>query len=179
MKQQVIAKVYAKAFLEIGEERKINLADELTLLTETINKSNSLENILFMDVFTREEKKAVFGDIAAKLNLSPFLVESIKFLVDEKRIGLLPLIVKEIIVLDDDKKGFIKGTIEGPASEIDQKSKDQIVGFLKEKLKKEPTLNYVQNSSLTAGYRITVEDFQLDASIDSQLEKLKTSVVSE
>jgi F-type H+-transporting ATPase subunit delta len=57
MKELTVAKVYAKSLLEIGDEHKVNIADELTLFTETINKSNDLENILFLDVFTTDEKR--------------------------------------------------------------------------------------------------------------------------
>ena len=50
MKEQSVAKVYAKSFLEIGDEKKIKIADEMVALTELINKSNDLENVLFLDV---------------------------------------------------------------------------------------------------------------------------------
>ena len=66
MKELAVAKVYAKSLLELGDEKKIQLADELTRLTEVINKANDLETVLFMDVFTMEEKKAVFADVAKK-----------------------------------------------------------------------------------------------------------------
>ena len=59
MKEQTVAKVYAKSLLELGDEKGIKLADEMIQLTEVINKSNELENILFLEVFTLEEKKNV------------------------------------------------------------------------------------------------------------------------
>ena len=67
MKEQAVAKVYARSLLEIGEEKKVNIADDLTKLTVAINSSNELENVMFLEVFTLEEKKAVFGDVAKKL----------------------------------------------------------------------------------------------------------------
>ena len=93
MKELSIAKVYAKSFLELGDEKKIKLADEMIKLTEVINKSNDLENVLFLEVFTLEEKKSIFSEVAKKLSLSQLSVEAITYLIDEKRIGLLPLII--------------------------------------------------------------------------------------
>jgi F-type H+-transporting ATPase subunit delta len=179
MKEQSVAKVYAKSFLEIGSESKVNIADELTSLTVAINKSNELENVLFLEVFTLDEKKAVFNDVAKKLNLNAITTSMVNFLIDEKRIGILPLIFKEIIVIDDEKKGFIKGTIEGNSTEIDAATKNKITSFLKTKLGREPHLDYVQSGNVSAGFKVTVEDLQLDASLDNQLEQFKQSIIGE
>lgn len=179
MREQAVAKVYAKSILELGDEKKINIADELVKITEAINSSNALENVLFLDVFTLEEKKNVFVEVSKKLNISPLTVEAVKYLIDEKRIGILPLIVKEVVVIDDDRKGFLKGTIEGNEANIDEAFKNKIISFLKNKLGKEPQLQYVQNSNLSAGFKVTVEDLQLDASLDNQLEQFKQSILSE
>jgi F-type H+-transporting ATPase subunit delta len=179
MKEQAVAKVYAKSLLELGDEKKIDIAGELTKLTEVINKSNELENVMFLELFTLEEKKVVFTEVANKLGLSAITTETVKFLIDEKRIGILPLIIKEVIVLDDERKGFMKGTIEGTDVQIDPAFKAKIEGFLKNKFNREPHLEYVQNSNLSAGYKVTVEDLQLDASLDNQLEQFKQSILSE
>jgi F-type H+-transporting ATPase subunit delta len=179
MKEQAVAKVYAKSILELGDEKNVKIADELTKLTEVINGSNELENVLFLELFTLDEKKAVFDEVAKKLSLSAITTGTINFLIDEKRIGILPLIIKEVIVMDDDRKGFIKGTIEGPDVEIDPAFKSKIESFLKDKLGRTPHLNYVNNSNVTAGYKVTVDDLQLDASLDNQLEQFKQSILSE
>ncbi|WP_408098330.1 FoF1 ATP synthase subunit delta [Peredibacter sp. HCB2-198] len=179
MKEQAVARVYAKSLLELGDERKIDIANELTKLTEVINKSNELENVMFLELFTLDEKKAVFAEVAKKLSLSPITSETVKFLIDEKRIGILPLIIKEVIVMDDDRKGFMKGTIEGSDAQIDPEFKAKIESFLKNKLGRQPTLDYVQNSNVSAGFKVTVEDLQLDASLDNQLEQFKQSILSE
>lgn len=179
MKEKAVAKVYAKSLLELGDDKKVNIADELIKLTELINKSNELENVLFLELFTMDEKKTVFTEVAKKLNLSAITTETIKFLIDEKRIGILPLIIKEVIVMDDERKGFMKGTIEGTDSVIDPSFKAKIEDFLKKKFGREPHLDYIQNNNLSAGYKVTVEDLQLDASLDNQLEQFKQSILSE
>jgi F-type H+-transporting ATPase subunit delta len=178
MKEQSVARIYAKSFLELGDDKKIQIADEMIKLTEVINKSNDLENVLFLDVFTLEEKKGIFLEVAKKLNLSQLSTEGIKYLIDEKRIGILPLIIKEIVVIDDERRGFIKGTIEGNTEHVDEALKAKIVSFLKAKIGREPTLSYVQNNKISAGYKVTVEDLQLDASLDNQLEQFKQSILS-
>ncbi len=179
MKTQNVAKTYARSLLELGDDKKVKLVDELVSLTEMINKTNMLENVLFLDVFTMDEKKAVFAEVAKKANFSSLLTGTVNYLIEEKRIGLLPLIVKEMVVLDDDRKGFIKGVVEGSEAQIDPKIIGQMKTFLNSRLGREPNLTYQQNSNISAGYRVTVEDLQLDASLDYQLDQFKQSVISE
>lgn len=179
MREQAIAKVYAKSLLELGDEKNVKIVDELVKLTETINKSNELENVLFLELFTLDEKKAVFSEVAKKLSLSELTTATIEFLIDEKRIGVLPLIVKEVVVIDDDRKGFMRGVIEGSDSDIDPAIKSKIENFLKNKLGRAPNLEYKSNPNVTAGFKVTVEDLQLDATLENQLEQFKQSILSE
>jgi F-type H+-transporting ATPase subunit delta len=179
MKDVVTAKAYAKALLQMSQEGKSTLVEEIVQLTELINKSNQLENVLFLEIFTVEEKKGVFAEIAKKAALSPVLVTVVNYIIEEKRLNLLPLITKELVIADDDRRGFLKGTIEGAGSEVDPKLAEQIGAFLKKRLGHEAHMHYVQNPNISAGYRVTVDDLQLDASLDNQLEQFKKSVISE
>jgi F-type H+-transporting ATPase subunit delta len=178
VKEQIISKAYAQSLVELSEELKLDLAQELTTLTETINKSNNLETLLFLDVFTNEEKWSVLEVIATKLSLSTTTKNFLNFLIQEKRIGLLPMIFKDVIVIDDHKKGFLRGTIEGREDQIPDDVKNKLKTYLQNKLGKETVLNYVKSDSMSAGYRVTVEDLQLDASLENQLEKFKDSVLN-
>ena len=178
MKEQIVSRAYAQAIVELGESSKVDVATEMTTLTELINKNSHFENLLFLDVFTVEEKLGVFNEVAKKANLSGIVTNFVQFLLNEKRISLLPIIYKEVIVLDDHKKGFLRGVIEGrednPAPEFVEKVKS----FLKSELNKEVELTYEKTENVTAGYRVTVEDLMLDASLDNQLNKFKESILN-
>lgn len=178
MKEQIIAKAYAQSIVELGVELKLDLVKELTTLTETINKSNDLETLLFLDVFTADEKLVVLTEVMKRLGLSPITTNFMHFLLQEGRIGLMPMIFKNVIVIDDHNKGFLRGTIEGSEDSIPADIKAKLKSYLQEKLGREPILEYVKNSNVSAGYRVTVEDLQLDASLENQLEKFKDSVLN-
>lgn len=179
MKEQNIAKVYAQSFISLSQDSGFDVAGELTKLTEAINSSNNLENVLFLDVFTVEDKEAVFTAIAEKLSLHKVLVSAINYLISEKRINLLPLIYKEIMVIDDHNKGFLRGVVEGSEDSIDQEDEKKLKELIKQKMGVEPNLTYKKSDNITAGYKVTVEDMQLDASVDNQLYELKKSVLGE
>ncbi len=178
MKEQIIAKAYAQSIVELGVEMKLDLVSELTTLTEAINKSNDLETLLFLDVFTAEEKLSVLNVVMSKLSLSQVTVNFMQFLITEKRVGLMPMIFKNVIVIDDHNKGFLRGTIEGSEETIPADVKEKLKSYLKQKLGKEPILQYQKSGNVTAGYRVTVGDLQLDASLENQLEKFKESVLN-
>ncbi|MEX0799238.1 MAG: F0F1 ATP synthase subunit delta [Bacteriovoracaceae bacterium] len=180
MKEQNTAKIYASSFLELGKDKGVNMAEEMTKLTEIVNSSNELESLLFLEVFTEEEKIGVFEELAKKMNLSPLLVAAVKYLVEEKRIGLLPLIFKEMIIRDDHEKGFLRGEIVGAADDISEEHKKKLLDCLREYIgDKKPLLTYKKSNDITAGYRLTVEDLQLDASVDNQLRHFKESIIGE
>ena len=178
MKEQIIAKAYAQSIVELGVELKLDLVKELTTLTETINKSHDLETLLFLDVFTAEEKLGVLNEIMKKLNLSQVTTNFMQFLVQEGRIGLMPMIFKNVIVIDDHNKGFLRGTIEGSEETIPADVKEKLKSYLQSKLGVEPILEYKKSANVSAGYRVTVEDLQLDASLENQLEQFKDSVLN-
>ena len=178
MKESIVARAYAKSIYALGEEQKVDVTAELTKLTEVINENNDLETVLFLDVFSYEEKEAVLKDVLAKLGTSSLVKDVIAFLMTEKRMGILPLIFKELVVIDDHKKGFIRGVIEGREDEASPEVTEKIVSYLSEKVGSKPVLTYKKNENLTAGYRVTVEDLQLDATIDNQLNKLKSEILN-
>jgi len=178
MKEAIVAKAYAKSIYQLGEEGNVAITDEFTKLTEVINENNDLETVLFLDVFSIEEKTAVLNDVLNKLNVSALLKNAISFLMQEKRLHIMPLIFKEMVVIDDHKKGFLRGTIEGMGDTIDPEFETKIKSFLKDKLGKEPTLTYKKNDKVTAGFRVTVDDLQLDATVDNQLNQLKSEILN-
>jgi len=176
---QNISWTYAKAITQLAEEKQLDIAKELTEFSLLINKNNDFETVLFSDVFTIEEKKDVLAEVIKKFKISPMVSDLLNFLLQEKRIGVFPQVFKDVVVIDDEKKGFLRGIIEGPGTSIDEEQKKKIISYLKVKLHKEVELEFVPSTQITAGYRITVEDLQLDASLENQLDKLKESLLTD
>jgi F-type H+-transporting ATPase subunit delta len=178
MKEQNISRAYAKAIVFLAEEVKVDLASEITNFNVCINSNNSLENVLFSDVFTIEEKLNVAKEILKRIKVSPITQNFVSFLIGEKRMGIFPLIFKEIIVLDDHKRGFLKGVIEGSDIAPDPVFTEKLRKYLDNRTQAKTDLQYVKNNDVSAGYKVTVGDLQLDASLDNQLENFKDFVLS-
>ena len=91
---------------------------------------------------------------------------------------MLPLIYKEVIVIDDDKRGFLRGTVEGGEDTPNAEYVEKIKKYLETKIGKKIELTYSKNKDIAAGYRVTVDDLQLDASIENQLNQFKDTVLN-
>lgn len=178
MKEAVVAKAYAKSIFELGESLNVDVTNELTSLTELINENNDFETLLFSDAFTVEEKELVLTSVFEKANYSSLTKNAINYLLSEKRIGLFPMIFKEMVVIDDHKKGFLRGVIEGREDSISDEVSSSLISYLKSKVGGEPKLEYKKNENITGGYRVTVDDLQLDATIDNQLNILKQEILN-
>jgi F-type H+-transporting ATPase subunit delta len=179
MKEQITAKSYAKSIMELGDSSKIDVATELLNFNLLINECNDLENVLYLDLFTFEEKQSVLNEVINKSKLSSLMSHFLSFLLQEKRLNLLPLIWKEVTIIDDDRRGFLKGVVYGSEESISNSDKELLEKYLTSKLQKKASLEYEQSKSITAGFRVTLDDLQLDASIDNQLDQLKSSILGE
>lgn len=179
MREQIAAKAYANAIYRLGKDKNVNVAAELVKFNEVVNGSNDLENLLFMDVFTVEEKVSVIEEVSRRLSMSELVTKFVKFLIFEKRIGLFPVIFKDVVVLDDEETGFLRGVLEVSKAQEEAsftKLSEKIKSYLERELNKKIKLERRNNTNNMAGYRATVGDYQLDASLNRQLGRFKGSI---
>lgn len=175
MKNSIIAKTYANAVVKLSEEQNCPIFAEIAGFVEMLNKSNPLENVLFLNVFTQEEKKQVLEDLMSKLNFHDLTKSFLSFLLTEKRLPLLPQIYKELIVIEDASKGFMKVHVEGSQETLDAEAKSSIEKYLEQKLKFKSDISYKMNNKISAGYKIVAGDNLLDATLKTQLSNFKNT----
>jgi F-type H+-transporting ATPase subunit delta len=171
-----VAKAYARSAVELGLESKVDIAAELTIVQELINGSNDLENVLFLEVFTLEEKKNVLEALFEKIKLSLYARNFLFFLIAEMRMNLFPQIYKEIMVIDDHHKGLMRVEILGVEDSLSEEAQKLVSAYLREKLQMEPKIQYRKEKDLIAGHRVKAEDLLLDTSLDNQFEMFKKSI---
>ena len=177
MKRESVARAYAKSIDQLGTENKINVSDELAKFNALLNQNPKLEMLLFTEVFTVEEKADVLKKVLQKFSCPPIVQHFLMFLLTEKRIDLFPMIYKDVVIMDDDRKGFLRGIIEGNEDDADESLQSKIKEYLKTQISGRIELEFKKNEKITAGYRVTVGDLQLDASLDNQLAQVKQNIL--
>lgn len=173
MKNSIVAKTYALAVAGVSEKTKAPIFDEVAKFIDLLNKNQNLEQVLFLNVFTEEEKTNVLKDIFEKMESSELLKNFFQFLIQEKRIGLLPQIYKELVVIEDSAKGFLKVSVEGSQQELDKSAQKSIEEYLHKKLNLKSHVSYKKNENISAGYKVTAGDYLLDATLKTQLNNFK------
>ena len=81
-------------------------------------------------------------------------------------------------MIDDHKRGFLRGTVEGAEDAPNAAFVEKIKTYLQQKVGKDIQLSYTKNQEIAAGYRVTVEDLQLDATLENQLNQFKDTVLN-
>ena len=178
MNDSKVSRSYALALLDIGKENNIEVKAELDLFWELVRSNNDLESLLFMDVFTIDERLSVLTSIFEKLKLNELMQNFLMFLVENKRIGLLPSIFTFVTIEKDLSDGFITGVVEGNESEPDSNVIEKLKAHLEKELKQIANLKYKQNKNITAGYKITCGDLQLDATLENQFDRLRKNILA-
>jgi len=175
MKNSEIAKVYAVAAADMAKDASAPIFKEIADFVGLLNSSTNLENILFLNVFHEEEKIGVLQEVLEKCNFHALTKNFLLFILKQQRLGLIPQIYKELTVMEDAMKGFIKTTVEGPLDELEQDVKSDVESFLFKKLNKTPVITYKKNDSISAGYKVSAGDYLLDATLKTQLQEFKKS----
>ena len=91
--------------------------------------------------------------------------------------NIFPLIYKELIISEELKDGFISGVIEG-SDDLPEGYLEKVTKYLEEKIKLSPKLTFKKNPDITAGFKVTVGDLQLDTTIENQFEQLKSDILN-
>lgn len=172
MKNSTASKVYAKALYQLGSKERVDTAQQLTLVNEALTVHKQLVSILSTEIFTIKERQEIISLLASKLKLHRLTRQFLLFLLQEKRLHLFFSIWQEIIILDDEEKGQIRGIVQGGEGTIDSPAKKKIQSYLTATLKKKVLLEY-KKSKLSAGFKVTVGDYHIDASLHHQLARFK------
>ena len=94
------------------------------------------------------------------------------------RIDLYYQIFLESKRLLDIRKNVYYGKIEGVEDLIDLKTKENFCKIFKRIINGDIRLSYKQNKKIIAGYKICLKDYQLDVTLNKQLQKLLNQSVN-
>jgi len=172
-----LAKRYAQALVEIGEEQNAldGYGRDLTALTELVAESKDFREVLINPVFPKEDKKKIANSILEKLGTDRMVINFINLLIDRKRIDQLEGIEKAYHQRVDEIRGITRGEVAS-ASPLDDAELDRIKQALSDISGKDVRLSARVDPSLIGGLVAKVGDKVFDGSIRSQLNELKDSL---
>ena len=173
MKNTLLIRRYAKAFLEYAIENKMTeqgLAD-LELLTATLQSHRELRNILSQPFLSKEKKENIINRIFEG-KISDKTLNFIKLMLDKNRHEIIPMILVPYRELYNEYKNIAEVTIT-TAVKIDEPTQQKLIWFVKDKINGNVQIINKIDKNIIGGFIINYLDYQYDRSIRNELKSLQ------
>lgn len=177
MISQIVAKRYAKALLEIGQEDG-NLEQygvELNRMAQLFRESEELETALANPAIALDNRRRLLDIFLDKLELSPMVKNFYRLLLDRGRIACTRDITELYSQLLDEVKGVVRAQVLA-AAPLSEQEIQRIKDALQKVAGNEVIIEMKEDPSLIGGVVAKIGDLVLDGSVKSQLESLKESL---
>ena len=171
-----VASRYAIALLSIArEENKIkDYIDEVSKIIEIFDDNEELLILLSSYGVSLDEKKQALKEIFEKY-ISQYILNMFYVIIDNKRGKYIKDICKEFVRIGlnelNIKKGVVYSTIQLSENQIKALEKK-----VSKSLNTNVTLTNVIDKTILGGFKIQVEDYIIDDTSKTRLEKLKNSL---
>lgn len=172
-----ISERYAQSLLELAiEEHQLNdyLAD--MKLVDSILNSDPQFVQFFSHVLIEDDVKYKLIDDAFEGNVSQYVLNFLKLLIQKRRIRYIKEIVKSFIALSNQYLGIEEGIIYSPYT-LDEKEVKAIEQAISQKENKTITLKVVIDPTLVGGVKVQINNRVYDGSIKNKVEMLKKELL--
>lgn len=170
---------YAKALLAIGVESQTYdaIGKELERMAGTFAASPDLRAALSNPSFQSDKRRAVVEDLIKRLALSKPVRNFVLLLLDKGRIDKLPDIARAYQTLVDEHANRVRATVTSPKP-LDAATSDRIKKALEKRTGKTVVLEKREDPSLLGGIVTQLGDTLFDGSVKTQLEQMRTQLLS-
>ena len=176
---RVIAKRYARALVELSEEKKITdkVRADLDAFAGAVGAQPDLRKIFSNPAFTAEDKKVVIRELSSRLELHAISQRFIEHLADVGRIIHLQDIYRafEDLLAERENRAMVKLVTAAAASPAD-------LADIKKKLEaltgKRVDIDAKVDASLIGGARAQIGSVIYDGTIKNQLEKMRNQLMN-
>lgn len=172
-----LAKRYAKALVEIGQEKDAleKYGQDLASLSEMVSASRDFHEILVNPVFTKDDKKRIADQVLRRMECDQMVINFVNLLIDRKRIDQLDGIEKAFRAEVDDIRGITRGEVTS-AEPLSEEQLGRLTDALSIISGKQVLVTAKVDPALIGGLTARVGDKVFDGTIRTQLSQLKESL---
>lgn len=176
MNDSRIASRYARALyiLALAEGKEEAVKGDLDQLAGLLDTSPEFRMMLESPVLRGSQKAGLIQELFSG-KVENQTLRFLDLLIDHKRESFLASVCRMYARLFKADQGVMEAKVES-AHEWDEDLIRQLKAKLEQTTRNRIDLSAVVNSDLIGGFRLTVEDQQLDASVVSQLKKIKSEL---
>lgn len=167
---------YAKALIEIASETNSYeyIKEQLHNICDTINSSDELKIVMNNSAISITKKTGIINDIF-KSKIDEKLLNFLKILIKNSRFQELDSIYTSYCKISDKFSNKLNVEIISAIS-LNEDDKTQITEKLKQKLKSNIIPKWQKDETIIAGLVFKFEDYIIDTSVKSKLEKLSKNI---
>ncbi len=173
MSETQVASRYAKSLIDLAKEQNAleKVKADIDFFTVTLRKNPKLQAVLKNPIISLDKKaailKAIFGDKVHKI-----ISEFFRIVVRKGRSQILYATAHEFINEYNRRNNIVNATVTS-AAQLSDENKKRMETLIAQATKGRVLLTARTNPDLIGGFILKVGDKQFDASISSQLKKLK------
>jgi F-type H+-transporting ATPase subunit delta len=168
-----VARRYAEAALELGEEQKQGerLAADLDLVGKAISSSREFVAVLKSPVIGKEKKRGILEELFQP-RISSLAMSFLNLILEKGREDVMADIIGEFFKLRDDRLGIIALDVRA-ATELTGDQQKTIVNRFEAITQKKIRVSFSIDKQLKGGFVARVGDTVYDGSVRRQLELLR------
>ncbi len=177
MNESKITTRYAKGLFKVAQEQNLleQIDRDLNLVAQTL-KLPEFKNFIHSPVIPISQKKQVVDGLF-KDKIHQYTLSFLLLIIENRRENFLDLIIKDFHKLYKQALNITEVELT-TAVELDPQLKQQFINILSKVTESNVELDHKVDEQIIGGFIIRIEDKQLDASIASQLSKLKKHITN-
>lgn len=177
MENSQVAKVYAKALLEVGQESKLTdeFVSELKEILGILLSNEDIWNFLISPQFSKANKLTSI-EKALKGKASEQILSFLSILIKNDRIFYLSDIYTQFSALNDKVNSILRVTLQS-AAPLSAENLSEISKWFQEEYKMKAEIETVIRPELVGGFVIYFDDKVIDGSIHSKLKNISKSIL--
>jgi len=175
MNESKITTRYAKALFKLAKEQ--NLLDTIKKDLQLVEQAAQLEpfrELIHSPIIPVSEKKEIFTQLF-KGKVHKYTLDFLLLLAENRREQYIPMIIRDYLNFYRQALGITEVELT-TAVELDDKLKQEFIDILKGVTHHKIDLKHHINPDIIGGFIIRIDDRLLDASISTQLKKLKKHI---
>jgi len=173
MSDSKISVRYSKAILEMSREKDILEAvkTDMDFIGQCVNQIPEFKMVLDSPVIRTSEKRTLFKKSIGE-NIHPVTLAFINLIFNNRRETNLESIIRYFMYLYNKEIGIKPAVLLTPAR-LNPALRDKIIRTISQKMNIKIELQEQTEPKLLGGFIMRIDDYQIDASVASQLAKIK------
>lgn len=174
------AMTYARAWLDAAVTRKDedNVFAEVKMLQKSISQNYSLWSVLCIPAEDNQKLVSLVENFAKEISLSEVSSGTLSLLATNRRLNLLALILDDFCKLYYSDHNITEVSVE-TAVPLNENQNKLLVKTLENKLQTKIVINYHINPEILGGLNVRFKSFQIDDTLSSKLEKIKSLMIKQ